>query len=94
MVNYIALLYNLSQEQGLPAAVYTPFDHPLPNRRAVLCQYGEVDAVGSGRTIIEAKKDAARGVWQRLGHIVDRDPQYDIPLLVDSQPEHQLAVTI
>jgi hypothetical protein len=84
MVNYIALLYDLSVEQGLPAATYTPFSHPLPGHVAVLCQYGNVNAVGSGLNVIDAKKDAARGVWMRLGHVIDKDPTYDITVFDQS----------
>jgi hypothetical protein len=75
MVNFIALLYNLSLEQGLPAPVYSPMVHPLPDQRAALCQYGRVSAVGSGRSVVEAKKDAARNVWMRLGNVIERDPR-------------------
>jgi hypothetical protein len=71
--NFIQLLRDLAIEQGLPQPRYHPVGHPLPNRMSALCIFNNLDCVGSGSNIFEARNASAREMWRQLGHGSYRD---------------------
>ncbi len=66
--NFIQLLRDYANERHLPQPRYLPVAHPLATRRSALCLFNNLDSVGSGGDIFEARDSAAREMWRLLGH--------------------------
>jgi hypothetical protein len=75
-MDFVRLLENLAREHHIPPPVFVPAQHPIPGRFAFLCQYSGEEAMGGGRTVMEARNSAARQIWLELGHMITIDPRY------------------
>ncbi len=74
--NFARLLEDLAVEHNMPPPMFIPAVHPWPDHVAILCNYAGVNALGGGRSDIEARIAAARQVWIGLGHLITIDPRY------------------
>ncbi len=66
--NFIQLLRDYANEHRLPQPRYLPVAHPLAHQRSALCLFNNLDSIGSGGDIFEARDSAAREMWRLLGH--------------------------
>jgi hypothetical protein len=71
--SYIQLLRDYAVEHQLPQPRYHPVAHPLAHRRSAMCQFNNLDSLGSGRDIFEARDSAAREMWRLLGNYSFQD---------------------